>query len=72
VSRRLTVYFGELARSAGRPLAGQVFECLDRHGIGIVEELMAAHVANGGMLVMTSHHEVSLHRTAVHRLNLSA
>jgi heme exporter protein A len=48
------------------------FTSLDRHGIGIVEELMAAHVANGGMLVMTSHHEVSLHRTAVHRLNLSA
>jgi hypothetical protein len=24
------------------------------------------------MLVMTSHHEVSMHRTAVHRLNLSA
>ncbi len=48
------------------------FTSLDRHGIGIVEELMAAHVASGGMLVMTSHHEVSMHRTAVHRLNLSA
>ena len=42
------------------------------YGIGIVEELMAEHVARGGMLVMTSHHEVSMHRTAVHRLNLSA
>lgn len=48
------------------------FTSLDRHGIGIVEELMTAHVAHGGMLVMTSHHEVSMHRTAVHRLNLSA
>jgi heme exporter protein A len=48
------------------------FTSLDRHGIGIVEELMAEHVARGGMLVMTSHHEVSMHRTAVHRLNLSA
>ena len=48
------------------------FTSLDRHGIAIVEELMAEHVARGGMLVMTSHHEVSMHRTAVHRLNLSA
>jgi heme exporter protein A len=48
------------------------FTSLDRHGIGIVEELMAEHVARGGMLVMTSHHEVAMHRTAVHRLNLSA
>jgi ABC-type transport system involved in cytochrome c biogenesis ATPase subunit len=33
---------------------------------------MTTHVAGGGMLVMTSHHEVSVHRTAIHRLNLSA
>jgi heme exporter protein A len=48
------------------------FTSLDRHGVRLVEELMTTHVANGGMLVMTSHHEVSVHRTAIHRLNLSA
>jgi heme exporter protein A len=48
------------------------FTSLDRHGVHLVEELMTTHVAGGGMLVMTSHHEVSVHRTAIHRLNLSA
>ena len=48
------------------------FTSLDRHGVRLVEELMTTHVAGGGMLVMTSHHEVSVHRTAIHRLNLSA
>jgi heme exporter protein A len=48
------------------------FTSLDRHGIGVVEELMTAHVAGGGMLVMTSHHEVAMHRTAIHRIDLSA
>ena len=48
------------------------FTSLDRHGIGVVEELMTAHVAAGGMLVMTSHHEVAMHRTAIHRIDLSA
>jgi heme exporter protein A len=48
------------------------FTSLDRHGIGVVEDLMQAHVAAGGMLVMTSHHEVAMHRTAIHRIDLSA
>ncbi len=34
MSRRLTIHFGERGRSAGRPLADQVFDCLGRHGIG--------------------------------------
>jgi heme exporter protein A len=48
------------------------FTSLDRHGIGVIEDLMQAHVAGGGMLVMTSHHEVAMHRTAIHRIDLSA
>jgi heme exporter protein A len=48
------------------------FTSLDTHGISVVESLFSHHVANGGMLAMTSHHAVNLDTTAaVHRINLS-
>jgi heme exporter protein A len=47
------------------------FTSLDSLGIGIVESLFANHVAQGGMLAVTSHHQVSLHDTEILRINLS-
>ena len=47
------------------------FTSLDTHGISVVESLFSHHLANGGMLAMTSHHAVNLDTAAVHRLNLS-
>lgn len=48
------------------------FTSLDTHGIGIVEGIFARHVAAGGMLAVTSHHQVELHDVDVNRINLSA
>ena len=48
------------------------FTSLDVHGIRVIEELLEAHTQRGGMLAVTSHHAVNLHRTTVHRINLSA
>jgi heme exporter protein A len=48
------------------------FTSLDRHGIGVFESMMADHTAQGGMIVLTTHHRVTTHDTPVHRINLSA
>jgi heme exporter protein A len=48
------------------------FTSLDSHGIGIIEDLCANHIAGGGMLAVTSHHSVSLNGTDVIRINLSS
>jgi heme exporter protein A len=45
---------------------------LDVHGIQVIEALLEAHTAKGGMLAVTSHHAVNLNSTAVQRINLSA
>jgi heme exporter protein A len=48
------------------------FTSLDTHGIGIVEGLFANHVAQGGMLAVTSHHQVALGNAETIRINLSS
>jgi heme exporter protein A len=47
------------------------FTSLDRHGIEVVEALLDAHLANDGMLALTSHHTINLQSARVHRINLS-
>ncbi len=47
------------------------FTSLDRQGIALIETLMAEHCANGGLIVLTSHHEIDLHGVSVHRIHLS-
>lgn len=47
------------------------FTSLDRQGIALIESLMAEHCANGGMIVLTSHHDIALHDVDVLRINLS-
>ncbi|MDD5460937.1 MAG: cytochrome c biogenesis heme-transporting ATPase CcmA [Methylococcales bacterium] len=47
------------------------FTSLDKHGIALIETLMSEHCANGGMIVLTSHHEIELHGVQVQRIYLS-
>ncbi|WP_411728219.1 cytochrome c biogenesis heme-transporting ATPase CcmA [Methyloglobulus sp.] len=47
------------------------FTSLDKQGIVLIESLMAEHCANGGMMVMTSHHDVNLQDIDVQRLRLA-
>lgn len=47
------------------------FTSLDKQGIALIETLMAEHCANGGMIVLTSHHEIELHGVSVQRINLT-
>jgi heme exporter protein A len=48
------------------------FTSLDSHGIQIIEQLFATHVAQGGMLAVTSHHQVKLNDAEVLRISLSS
>lgn len=48
------------------------FTSLDRHGVQLVEELVAEHMAQGGLVVVTSHHPMNFGEAAVQRLDLSA
>ncbi len=47
------------------------FTSLDKQGIALIETLMTEHCANGGMIVLTSHHDIDLHDVDVQRINLS-
>lgn len=47
------------------------FTSLDKHGIALIETLMTEHCANGGMIVLTSHHDIDLPDVDVQRINLS-
>jgi heme exporter protein A len=47
------------------------FTSLDKQGIALIETLMIEHCANGGMIVLTSHHDIVLHDVDVLRINLS-
>lgn len=47
------------------------FTSLDKRGIAIFSDLIAGHVAEGGLIVMTSHHNIDLDGVEVRRLRLS-
>lgn len=47
------------------------FTSLDKAGIALIETLMREHCADGGMIVMTSHHDLDLHDEIVQRIHLS-
>jgi heme exporter protein A len=47
------------------------FTSLDKQGIALIETLMSEHCANGGMIVLTSHHDIDLHSVDVLRINLT-
>ncbi|MGZ8162766.1 MAG: cytochrome c biogenesis heme-transporting ATPase CcmA [Methylobacter sp.] len=46
------------------------FTSLDKQGIALIETLMIEHCSNNGMIVLTSHHEIALHRIDVQRIHL--
>ncbi len=47
------------------------FTSLDTHGISLVENMVDKHLADGGMLAVTSHHTVTLDSSDITRINLS-
>ncbi len=47
------------------------FTSLDKHGISLFHAIMEEHVSTGGMIVLTTHHKVSLNANAVQFINLS-
>lgn len=47
------------------------FTSLDKQGIALIETLMTEHCASGGMIVLTSHHDIGLHGVDVRRIHIS-
>lgn len=47
------------------------FTSLDRQGIALTETLMTEHCAHGGMIILTSHHDLNLPGVDLQRINLS-
>ena len=47
------------------------FTSIDKQGIKLIESLMHEHVAGGGMIILTSHHDLLLHEADVQTINLS-
>ena len=48
------------------------FTSLDKATVGFFESLIKHHIARGGMLILTSHHDIDLSGLAVNHLNLSS
>ncbi len=47
------------------------FTSLDKQGIKLIESIMLEHVQAGGMIVMTSHHDLAMPSADIQRINLS-
>jgi len=47
------------------------FTSLDKQGIALIETLMIEHCTHGGMIVLTSHHEINLPAVEIQRIPLS-
>ncbi len=47
------------------------FTSLDKDGISLIESLMHEHITAGGMIILTSHHDLVLHESYVQKINLS-
>lgn len=47
------------------------FTSIDKQGIILIESLMLEHLSAGGMIILTSHHDLVLHGADVHKINLS-
>lgn len=48
------------------------FTSLDRQGIELIETLIDAHVKSGGMVILTSHHDLTLPHLALKRIHLDS
>ncbi len=47
------------------------FTSIDKQGIKLIESLMHEHIMAGGMIILTSHHDLELHEVDVQKINLS-
>ena len=47
------------------------FTSIDKQGIKLIESLMHEHISDGGMIILTSHHDLVLHEADVQTINLS-
>ncbi|MFW5443146.1 MAG: cytochrome c biogenesis heme-transporting ATPase CcmA [Methylococcaceae bacterium] len=47
------------------------FTSIDKQGIKLIESLMHEHISCGGMIILTSHHDLVLHEADVQKINLS-
>ena len=47
------------------------FTSLDKQGISLIESLMTEHCKKGGMIILTSHHDIALPSVDVQRILLS-
>lgn len=47
------------------------FTSLDKASVGLFESLIKQHIARGGMLILTSHHDIDLSGLSVNHFNLS-
>lgn len=70
--QRRRVALARLALSAAVPLwiLDEPFTALDAHAVARLEGLVAGHVRSGGMVVLTTHMEVSIAATDVLRIDL--
>lgn len=48
------------------------FTSLDRQGIELIETLIAAHVQQGGMVILTSHHDLTMAHMSLQRIHLDS
>lgn len=48
------------------------FTSLDKQGIELIETLMDEHVKNGGMVILTSHHDLNLSHLSLQRIHLDS
>jgi heme exporter protein A len=70
--QRRRVALARLALAGAAPpwVLDEPFAALDVGAIGCVQELIAAHLSRGGMVVLTSHQEVALSSVAAHVIEL--
>lgn len=71
--QRKRAALARLALSAGVPLwlLDEPFAALDDAGVAQLSELCAAHLARGGMLVLTTHQDVSIGAAATQSIELN-
>ena len=59
-----------LATRATLWILDEPFTALDRSGVRLVEEMLAGHLASGGMAVLTTHHPIDVAESHVTRVDL--
>ena len=69
--KRRVVMARMLTRQARLWILDEPFTALDKQGIALTEDLMANHCHLGGMIVLTSHHDLNLPNTDVQRIRLA-